>query len=195
MSDNKYIGVTIIAYFISFFISGVYYLVVANNWDFRWDNAILDSVEVYTKTSCSTSDGHTSCSNTYYVEEIFKKFANTTSTCTVRRLTPYYMKGDANSFAERTILGTYRTIYQTTYSAGTCFDNKIRYQWNVYGGVFLALSMLPIMVILYFLVCHLIGKFKEWINQQSYSVSRTSGGNEMKSYSGGAITIASENNI
>lgn len=192
MPEPKHIGIYITVYFVAFFIAGVYYLVVANSWDNKWNNSVLKNADVYTKTSCSTTNGHTSCSNTYYVEEIFDKFANTTHTCTVRRLTPYSFKGDANAFVGRTILGTERTIYQTTYSAGTCFDDKIRYQYNIYGGVFLGLSMIPVVVLLFCLGCWLLEKFQKWLSEQSFSVSRLSTGTEMKSYTGGSGMTISE---
>lgn len=143
---------SLVIWTITFFISGVYYLCIANQWDHKWDNAVLYKGEVHTDSSCSTScnsEGkscHTTCTNKYYVEQIFWKYIGSKSSCTVRRLTPYYHKGDANNFVSSMVLGTERTLYQTTYSAGTCFDEKIRYQWNVYGGVFISLSAIPVLI-------------------------------------------------
>jgi hypothetical protein len=171
MDDFKYIYVSISVYFTAFFITGVYYLVVANNWDYKWINAILFSGDVYTKTSCSTTNGHTSCNNQYYVEEMFYKTYNTTNSCTVRRLTPYTFKGDANAFVSRMKLGTTRQLYQTTYSVGTCFDDKIREQYNIYGGVFLGLSMIPILVIFYIICVYFIKKFQQYYNEYILSNS------------------------
>lgn len=68
----------------------------------------------------------------------------------MRRLTPYYFKGDANAFANSRILGTTRTVYETTYSHGTCIDNSIRYQYNIYGWVFTCLAMIPFVLLLGF---------------------------------------------
>lgn len=148
-------AVTITVWFIALFIAGVYYLSVANNWDYKWNHAILSHVDVYTQTSCDK----TSCSNTYYIEEIFFKFSNTTDTCTVRRAKPYYFKGSANNVAENAVLGTTRVLYQTTYSSGTCFDDSIRKYWNILGGVFLSVSFIPIIIIIFYF----IDKIGEWL--------------------------------
>lgn len=146
-------------YFVAFFIPGVYYLAIANNYKHVWDSAILKRGDIYTETSCTKSkSGHTSCSDTYYIEEIFQKELINPSTCTVQRLTPFYIKGNANRFVDSMELGTTREIYETTYSSGVCFDNKIRYQWNVYGGVFLGLALLPIALpLLYYIYLFLFG--------------------------------------
>ena len=150
--DGNGAGLACLASFwIAFTIAGIYYLVVANTWDHRWTSAILKRGEVYTKTSCdSNKNSGTTCSNTYYVEEIFYKGPNITHTCTVRRLTPYYFKGNANAFVDDMVLGTTRNIYQTTYSSGTCFDDKIRSNWNIQGGIYTGFAMIPVIIVICF---------------------------------------------
>lgn len=134
------------------FSLGIYYLVEANTNDGVYDGVLFKG-DVFTKTSCTTSkNGVTSCSNTYYVEEEFYKGYNTTHSCTIRRPTQYHFKGDANAFVNDMQLYTVRPIYQTTYSHGTCFDDKIRYEYNICGGTFFGISMIPILI-LFFYIC------------------------------------------
>lgn len=142
--DNESSAVfTLGACWATLFSLGIYYLVEANTNDGVYDGVLFKG-DVFTKTSCSSSkNGGTSCSNTYYVEEEFYKGYNTTHSCTIRRLTPYYFKGDANDFVNNMQLYTVRPVYQTTYSHGTCFDDKIRYQYNICGGIFFGISMIP----------------------------------------------------
>lgn len=88
-------------------VIGSVYLGLGNTYSYSY-KGILKKGEVFTENSCSSSttcdskgnNCHTTttCSNTYYVDEIFYKGDNTTSTCTVRRLTPYYFKCDADNF-------------------------------------------------------------------------------------------------
>lgn len=103
------------------------FLFIANSWSHNWNNLILYKGGVYTD-------------KTYYVEEIFLKYPGSISSYTVRRLTPYYFKGNANNFISPMKMGTERTLYQTEYSAGTYFDDEIRYQYNIHRGVFINLT-------------------------------------------------------
>lgn len=173
MPRREYLsGAGVGSWFISFFICGVYYLCIANQWDHKWDGILMKG-DVYTDTSCTNDkNGNSHCSNTYYVDQMFYKGENTTHTCTIRRLTPYYFKGSADAFVNNMKLYTHRTIYQTTYSAGTCFDEKIRYQYNVYGGVFLGLSLIPVLFLLVYLSILMYEIFIEWYRNLSVNKHR-----------------------
>lgn len=153
-SREEAIGSCVILLF-TIFITGIVYLALANSFSDSYIG-ILKEGNVFTDVSCTTTCDNnkhctTNCDNTYYIEEIFYKNANTMSTCTVRRLTPYYFKGDANNFVSRMILGTTRQLYQTTYSHGTCIDDKIRDQYNAIGGTLFGFSLFIFIVILSFL--------------------------------------------
>lgn len=144
---------TVFGLYLAMVIIGVSYLCFANIYSQSY-TGILQRGYVYADTSCSThcddkgKNCHTTCSNTYYVREVFLKNAYTTSTCTVQRLTPYYFQGDADNFVSRMVLGTTRKLYETTYSHGTCIDDKIREQYNIIGSIFLTFPNFVILVIL-----------------------------------------------
>lgn len=129
---------TVLGLLLSAWIIGAVFLGIANTYSSSYVG-ILKKGEVSTETTCSSNCKNnkcsTSCSNQYYVDEIFYKGVNTTSTCTVRRLTSYYFKGDANNFVSRMKLGTKRTLYESPYSHGTCMDDKIREYYNIVGGI------------------------------------------------------------
>ena len=101
-------------------------------------------------------------SNTYYVDEIFYKFQNISSTCTIRRPTGYSFKGEADNFVSRTILGTQRPIYQSIYSHGTCFDDKILYYNKCVGYTLLSFFLFPIFILFCFLLLDYINKKSEY---------------------------------
>ena len=140
--DSKLLT-TIFGIYLFMNIIGICYLCFGNVYSKSYDG-ILKEGSLYSKTSCTTNcnrdrkNCHTTCSNTYYVDEIFFKNNNTESTCTVRRPTVYYFIGDANNFISTMKLGTTRKLYQNTYSAGTCIDEKIRYLYNCIGSILLA---------------------------------------------------------
>jgi hypothetical protein len=157
-------------------IVGIVYLALGNTFSNRYIG-ILDRGSVFADSSCSTkcdSNGkncHTKCTNTYYVDEIFLKNNHTTSTCTVRRLTSYYFKGDADNFVSKMILGTSRQLYQTTYSHGTCIDDKIRDYYNNVGGILFGFSSFVMISILLFVFSEEIKKFQFTIIKNDSSVS------------------------
>lgn len=146
-------------------ITGMYYLISGNTYSEIFQGE-LKSVQVYSKIDCDTkcdSNGkncHTNCDDTFYIDEIFLKRpdGNSTSTCTVRRLTPYYFKGDADNFASRAKLGTRRTIYETTYSHGTCYDKKIRRTYNILGSLLFAFPNFVLLLV----ICYIgVNYFRE----------------------------------
>lgn len=129
--------------YLGFIITGMVYLIKANSYS-EIHHGMLIKAEVYSETSCTTScdsknNCHTSCNNQYYVDEVFLKNpnGNSTQTCTVRRPTTYYFKGDADSKANGKKLYTKRKLYQTLHSQGTCYDEKIKRTWNIIGSIFL----------------------------------------------------------
>jgi hypothetical protein len=142
MSDEDGIKLILLVFswILGFLITGVYYLSIANTWSHKWDNAILYAGSVHTEHS----DGG---SNNYYAEQHFLKFENSSYSCTVRRPTIYTYKGDANAFISRMKLGTTRIIFQQELSAGTCFDGNLRNHWNILGGIFLGISMIPFIIV------------------------------------------------
>lgn len=151
---KKEITVFILFFLIS--IVGIVYLVLGNSFSDTYVG-ILQKGSIFTDSSCSTrcynngKNCHTSCSNTYYIDEIFLKNNYTTSTCTVRRLTYYYSKKDADNFVSNMILNTSRQLYQTTYSSKICMDDKIKNYYNIVGGV-IFFGSLSIMVISFCLI-------------------------------------------
>jgi len=137
MSDIKIqILVFLFVLWIPFSILGIYYLVIGNAYATQFTGTLIKA-DVNTVTSCSKK----SCSQTYYVEEIFTK-DNSTNTCSIQRLIPYYFKGQANNVALSKKLGTTRTIWTTYYSSGTCYDQSIRDYYNKIGGCFLGFFVL-----------------------------------------------------
>lgn len=158
----------IFAYF-GLTISGMTFLILGNTYSEIFHGELIRS-EVYSDTNCNThcdSGGkncNTNCDDTYYVDQIFLKRpdGNSTSTCTVRRLTPYYFKGDADNFVSRSKMGTRRTIFETLHSHGTCYDKKIRRTYNILGGILLAF---PNSIILVIILIAGICKAKEWLEQ------------------------------
>jgi len=127
---------------LAFLVLGITYIVTAyaNGGQFV---GTLESAKVITTTSCSKN----SCSNTYYVGETFRK-DNTTNTCLVQRLKPYYFMGDADNVATHEELGTTRTIWTTYYDAGTCYDAAIRSVYAAVGWTFMALAIFIVGVVL-----------------------------------------------
>ena len=108
---------------------------------------ILSEANVLTVTSCNKG----SCSNTYYVNEVFLKGYNETNTCTVKRLYGYYSYGDAENKVLHTIKNSKRTLYQT-YDAGTCYDEKIKQYYSIIGFVLFSLgAFLPVGAILLYI--------------------------------------------
>lgn len=163
-SDEK-VKKTCCVIFLAVWVIGIVYLGLGNTFSDRYVG-ILQRGSVYTDTNCNThcnSEGkncHTSCDNTYYVDQIFLKNDHTTSTCTVQRPTPYYFKGDADNFVSRMKLGTTRQLYQTTYSHGTCIDNKIRNRYNAIGGTLFGFTTLIMIACLLFVFAEQISRWK-----------------------------------
>ncbi len=167
-------------------IIGITYLCFGNIYSHSY-TGILKSGSVYSDTSCSTScdkNGKnciTHCSNSYYVDEIFYKNINSQSTCTVRRPTKYYFKGDADNFVSRMILGTSRKLYQTTYSHGTCIDDKIKYLYNC-TGIVLVTCANAFLIILTFISFYI--NFNQYpSNFERQEIPHSSNGTEMYSIS------------
>lgn len=146
-------------------IIGIVYLGLGNTFSDRYVG-ILQRGSVFTDSNCTTKcnnggkNCHTKCTNTYYIDEIFLKNTGSTSTCTVRRWTPYYFKGDADNFVSRMILGTSRQLYQTVHSHGTCIDNKIRSHYNAIGGTLFGFTTFIMIIILLFVFGEQIRKWK-----------------------------------
>ena len=135
---------------LSIFIAlGIYYLVIANTYGGEFLGTLIDA-NVNIVTSCSSSKSGTSCSTKYYVDEIFRK-DNSTNTCTVERLTPYYFKGSANNIVNNIELYTTRTIWTSTYNAGTCYDITIRNYYNAIGGTFIGFAGIILLLPLLFI--------------------------------------------
>ena len=141
MSEIGYTSLIIIL--ITLLICGSVYLGIAYNYSHKY-TGILISGKVFIQTQCSKK----SCSNKYYVNEIFIKGVNETNTCTVQRLTPYYFYGSAENVVQKLILNTERTIYQTFYNAGTCFDDKIKMYYETIGYILL---LFPVLIIFIFI--------------------------------------------
>jgi len=133
-------------------IIGISFLFSANVYRQEFNGELIRS-DVHTKTSCDTicdNEGkncRTSCTNRYYVHQIFRKEpdSDSLSTCTVERPRLYYFKGDADNFVSRTKLGTRRRLYESLLSHGTCFDDKIKTTWNKLGA---ALVIIPNIILL-----------------------------------------------
>lgn len=155
---------SIFGLFFSVWIIGIVYLGLGNTFSAKYVG-VLNRGSVFTDVSCSTtcdSDGHnchTHCTNTYYVDEIFNKSPTSVYTCTVRRLTPYYFKGDADNFVSAMKLGTSRQLYQTTYSHGTCIDDKIKNYYNTVGGI---LFGIPTCIMLAVLLLVFAVEIEQW---------------------------------
>lgn len=133
-------------------IFSITYICIANIYNKSYIGE-LTRAEVFADLSCTRncdSNGrncHTRCNNAYYVDEIFKKNKNSMSTCTVRRMTRYSFRGDADNFVSKVKLNTQRKLYETTYSSGTCIDNKIKNYCNTVGIVCMSIFVLFIIII------------------------------------------------
>jgi hypothetical protein len=139
---------------------GIYYLVIANANNGKFVGTLIRE-NVKTDTTCSKSkNGGSSCSSKYYVEQIFKK-GNSTNTCTVTRLTPYYFKGSANNVVENAVLYTQRDIWVTYYSAGVCYDITIRNYYNAIGGSLLGVGCIIPLIILCYIFADIIRNCSE----------------------------------
>lgn len=143
---------SLLVFWLGSFVMGVYYLVVANNWNAKYDGVLYDA-HVYIENDCDRGV----CWRTYYVEQDFYKGTNTTSSCSIRRLTPLSSKKVAKEFIKNMKLGTTRTIYQTIYNHDTCFDDKVKETWNVMGGISISIFLLPLLIVFTFCI---LNKFK-----------------------------------
>lgn len=162
----------LITTYLAFMVIGTTFLFSANLYREKFHGELV-RVEVYSDTSCTTScnsegkNCRTSCSDEYYIHEIFRKRpdGNSTSTCTVERPRIYYFKGDADNVVSRTKLGTRRRLYETLTSHGTCYDDKIKRTWNIVGSVFLALPNFLILCVFIFAgIFYIKDKTKELIS-------------------------------
>jgi hypothetical protein len=122
-----------------------YYFTIAyaNSGSFR---GTLINAEVIIKTTCSNNKKGGGCSQTYYVGETFQK-DNSTNTCLVTRLQPFYFQGAANNVVENKELYTTRTIWTTWYSSGTCYDKTIRSYYNSIAEVLSGFAIVLLIVI------------------------------------------------
>ena len=145
-------------------IIAITYVCFANIYSDKF-TGILQRGYVYGDSSCNTNCGknnncQTSCSETYYVRQVFLKGVDSTSTCTVQRPTEYFFQGDADNFVSRMILGTSRELYQTVYSHGTCIDSKIRNMYNTIAICFFVIpNFIPICAGLCILCIYLYKRF------------------------------------
>lgn len=162
---------SVIIWFLAFGIAGMVELIQYNTYKSVYHNAILIRGDVVSVTSCSSSKkSGTTCNTLYYVDEIFQKHENTTSTCTVRRQTTYYSKGDADNFLSRMKLNTQRTVWQTTWDHGTCYDSKLRQTATIMGSIFLSFGALPLVILLVIVFFEVIYKFYKWIVKCFYNI-------------------------
>jgi hypothetical protein len=133
---------------------GITYLTIANSYGDIFTGTLI-SAKTITRTSCSNSKHSSGCSYTYYVGETFSK-DNSTNTCLIVRLTPYYFQGDADNIVANKILYTQRTIWTTWYNAGTCYDQAIKNYYNIVGGVMISIAGLIFLFFLFGLCLDLI---------------------------------------
>jgi len=153
---------------ISVFVSlGIYYLVIANSYGGVFEGTLI-AVKVNTVTSCSSNKQGTSCSQRYYIDEIFRK-DNSSNTCTVQRLTPYYFKGSANNIVENAVLYTKRTVWTAPYNANTCIDITLRNYYNTIGAILLGFGCFLIIAFLLIICYDMNLDFINYIN--SYRIN------------------------
>ena len=133
--------IVIVIIFISL---GTYYLTIGNA-----SGAVFTGTLVSSSVLMSSSCNKNSCSSSYYVTETFQK-GDSTNTCTITRLIPYYFWGDANNVAIHKKLGTQRKIWTTYYDAGSCYDQSIRTYYTIVGGILLGFGCFIILLIVFY---------------------------------------------
>uniref|UniRef100_A0A6C0BE24 Uncharacterized protein n=1 Tax=viral metagenome TaxID=1070528 RepID=A0A6C0BE24_9ZZZZ len=149
MTDRDEVKWSLFIFWIGLFVVGIVYLTDANANNGQYIGT-LKSANVITKRRCTK---RTSCTRTYYVGETFYK-GNLTTTCLITRPKDYTILEDANSVANSKILGTKRIIWEKYNNHALCYDQSIKYDSNIIGGVCFGFAMLPIIsFMVYFAFC------------------------------------------
>jgi hypothetical protein len=119
MSNHKQnAGVGLCMCFLALLGTAMYFTIIGTSFQGSTVGT-LKSVDV-TQT---TNKGSTS----YYVKQTFEiNWLGRNTTCSLTRPTVYYFYGSAKNFQEKSILGTKRTVWVTSYNSHTCYDEKIK---------------------------------------------------------------------
>ena len=136
---------SLLALYIAMNIISLLFLFSANFHSYSYVGT-LKSAYISNEPSCSSrcnDEGkycHTTCSDNFYVNQIFLKNIDTRATCTLKSYKLYYYRGDADNYMSLLDIGMSKVLYQSMFSYGTCIDEEQKLNYNWWGKFLLAIT-------------------------------------------------------